>query len=163
MFKSINVLDFACERTKILKRELSTFYSLWFLLFIINFLNITTTFLTTRKKRICKTGCGQERTPGKCDTPGFPLTDTAEVKYDHRRSQKLYMPRNHPRISQTSRVLLQSWRGNCDVQLLVYNSDPKKPDIKEIAKVTDYVVSYSCKGNVTLKEEREQTKKLIMA
>ena len=99
---------------------------------------------------------------GKCDTPGFPLNKAPEVKVDHRRSQQLYMPRNHRRLNQTSTDLLQSWRGNCDVQILVYNCDPKKPDISEIAKVTDYVVAYSCKGNATLKEEREQTKKMTL-
>jgi len=118
---------------------------------------------TKDKRRVCKTGCGREHHMGKCDTPGFPLNESPEIKYDHRRSQKLYMPRNHPRINQTSSVLLQSWRGNCDVQILVYNSDPMDPDIAEIAKVTDYVVSYSCKGNTTLKEERQHTSKLIMA
>jgi len=49
------------------------------------------------------------------------------------------------------------------VQILVYNCDPKEPSISDIAKVTDYVVAYSCKGNQTLKEEREQTKQLILA
>lgn len=81
---------------------------------------------------------------------------------DHRRSQKLYMPRNDERINQTSTDLLQSWRGNCDVQILVYNCDPKKPDISEISKVTDYVVAYSCKGNCSLKEEREMTKAMAL-
>jgi hypothetical protein len=37
-----------------------------------------------------------------------------------------------------------------------------KPDISEIARVTDYIVAYSCKGNLTMKEEKEQTKKLVM-
>lgn len=59
--------------------------------------------------------------------------------------------------------MLQSWRGNCDVQLLIYNCDPKHPNMSEIARVTDYVVAYACKGNVTMKEEREQNKQLIMA
>lgn len=108
-------------------------------------------------------GCGTENTEGKCDTPGFSLHEQPQVKFDHRRSQKLYMPRNHPRINQTSRYMLQSWRANCDIQVLVYNGDPKNPDISEIAKITDYVVSYSCKGNVTLKEERQQTKQLVLA
>jgi len=116
-----------------------------------------------KKNRVCKAGCGQERNAGGADTPGFPLCEKAEIKFDHRRSQKLYMPRNHGRINQTSATLLQSWRGNCDIQLLVYNSDPRNPDIEEIAKVTDYIVSYSTKGNTTLKEEREQTSKIILA
>ena len=73
------------------------------------------------------------------------------------------MKRNHARINQTSDVLLQSWRGNCDVQILIYDSDPMNPDLAEIARVTDYVVAYSCKGNVTWREEIEQTRHMIMA
>ena len=73
------------------------------------------------------------------------------------------MPRNHKRLNQTSKYLIQSWRANCDVQILVYDCDPKNPDISEIARVTDYIVAYSCKGNSTLKEEREQNAKLFMA
>ena len=59
--------------------------------------------------------------------------------------------------------MLQSWRGNCDIQILVYNCDIKNPDIGEIAKVTDYVASYACKGNTTAKEERKQNTRIIMA
>jgi len=91
------------------------------------------------------------------------LIDHPEIKIDHRRTQRLYMPRNHNRINQTSRYLLQSWRANCDVQILVYNSSPSKPDLAEIAKITDYVVSYQCKGNHSWAEEREQMKKLVLA
>lgn len=72
------------------------------------------------------------------------------------------MPRNNTKITQSSMDLLQSWRGNCDVQLLIYNSNPKDPNISEIAKVTDYVVAYSCKGHSTHMEEVEQNKKLIL-
>lgn len=104
-----------------------------------------------------------EATVGKCDTPGFPLSDRPEIKFDHRRSQKLYMPRNHRRINQSSLDMLQSWRGNCDLQILVYTCDPMHPDIGEIAKVTDYVVSYACKGSTTVKEEKEQNKRIVMA
>ena len=64
-------------------------------------------------------------------------------------------------MNQTSVDLLRSWRGNCDVQIIVYNCDPKKPNVGEIARVTDYIVAYSCKGNSTISEEREQMKKLI--
>jgi hypothetical protein len=114
------------------------------------------------KKRICKVGCGQESEPGNCNTPGFELNDNPKIAIDHRKTRRLYMPRNHKRVNQTSTVLLQSWRANCDVQLLLYNCNPMKPDISEIARVTDYIVAYSCKGNLTMKEEKEQTKKLVM-
>ena len=120
-------------------------------------------FHYSSNKRTCKTGCGQEATAGECDTPGFPIHEKAHVKVDHRGSRKLYMPRNHNRVNQTSIDMLQSWRGNCDVQLMVYKGDPMKPDISEIARVTDYVVAYQCKGNATQKEEVEQNKKILLA
>ena len=58
--------------------------------------------------------------------------------------------------------LLQSWRGNCDIQILIYDSDPKNPNIAEIAAVTDYIVAYSCKGVTTFREETDQSAKLIL-
>jgi hypothetical protein len=115
-----------------------------------------------RTKRVCRCGAGTERTPNQCDTPGFPLQDGPAVKYDHKHSLKLYMPRNHPRLVQTSTDLLRSWRANCDVQLLIYSSDPRNPDPMDIARVTDYIVSYTCKGNVTMKEEKEQLKAMVL-
>jgi hypothetical protein len=73
------------------------------------------------------------------------------------------MPRNHNRINQSSTKLLQSWRGNCDVQILIYDSPPDQCDLREISKVTDYVVAYSCKGNSTLREEIQTNKRMILA
>ena len=73
------------------------------------------------------------------------------------------MPRNHRRITQTASDVLQSWRANCDVQILIYSSDPANPDADDIARVTDYVVGYACKGNKTLVEENEQTKQILLA
>lgn len=124
---------------------------------------LTCLFILTRSSRICRCGAGEEATENECDTPGFPLNADAEVKYDHRHSLKLYMPRNHPRLVQSSTDLLLGWRANCDIQILVYNSDPKNPDVADIARVTDYIVAYSCKGNVSMKEEREQNKHMTLA
>lgn len=107
-------------------------------------------------------GCGQEITIKLCDTPGFQPLQNPQIAIDHRKTRRLFMPRNHNRLNQTSTDLLRSWRANCDVQLLIYNCDPKKLDISEIARVTDYIVAYSCKGNLSMKEELEQNKKLIM-
>ena len=112
--------------------------------------------------RSCKVGAGQEQTVGTADTPGFPLHSEPQVITDHRRAKKLCMPRNHKRLNQTSLDLLRSWRGNCDVQVLIYDNDPRYPNLAEVAKVTDYVVSYACKGSASLKEEREQNKNLII-
>jgi hypothetical protein len=108
-------------------------------------------------------GAGQEKTAGQCDTPGFKVQDTPTVQVDHRHSLKLNMKRNHSRVHQTSMDVLQSWRANCDVQILVYSSDPEHPDADDIARVTDYVVGYACKGNNALKEEREQSKQIVLA
>ena len=52
--------------------------------------------------------------------------------------------------------MLLSWRANCDVQILVYESDPKKPKYEDIARVVDYVVGYACKGSERLKDEKRQ-------
>jgi hypothetical protein len=103
-----------------------------------------------------------EATPGKCDTPGFELAAEPKIGMDHKRTRRLYMPRNHARVNQTSMVALQSWRGNCDVQIIVYDCDPKAPSISEIAKITDYIVSYACKGNSTTEEEKRINKELIL-
>ena len=62
---------------------------------------------------------------------------------------------------QSSMDLVQSWRGNCDVQVLIYTSNPEDPDPVEIAKVTDYVVGYACKGNVRMSDEKKWMKEMI--
>ena len=117
---------------------------------------------TFSKKRFCKAGAGQEKDALKGNTPGFELTDVPIIKADHKKTTRLYMPRNHRRVNQSSMDLLQSWRGNCDIQLLVYNTNPKEPNIGEIARVTDYVVAYSCKGNATIQEEIETNKAIAL-
>ena len=112
-------------------------------------------------KRQCRCGAGEEKTPGKGDTPGFQKRQNAEVLRE-KKVLKLHMPRNHSRVNQTSLDLLQSWRGNCDIHILIYKGDPDQPDTKELSKVTDYVVAYSCKGNNTWLEERQTTKQMIL-
>lgn len=107
-------------------------------------------------------GAGTEQHAGKCDTRGFENITEATIKVDPRtKAKKLHMPRNHPRLHQTSLDLLRAWRGNCDIQILIYDSDPEHPDPNDIAKVTDYVVAYSTKGNKTLREEKQQMIHLI--
>jgi hypothetical protein len=60
-------------------------------------------------------------------------------------------------------LLAQGWRANCDVQMLIYESNPDCPDPGDITRVTDYIVAYACKGVESLAEEREQTKNLILS
>ena len=40
----------------------------------------------------------------------------------------------------------------------MYESDPKHPNAKEIAKVMEYVIGYACKGNATLNIEKKPVK-----
>ena len=108
-----------------------------------------------KSKRYCRAGCGQEMTQGSADTPCFPVSDKSVLRREMNGSVKLALRRNSSRMVQTSIKLLQMWRANCDVQLLIYDSDPRNPDLYEIGKVTDYVVSYACKGNATVESERE--------
>ena len=116
-----------------------------------------------RSKNICKSGAGEEANKGEFDTPGFELRDSAEVVRENGKHLKLQMPRNHGRVNQTSIDMLRSWRGNCDVQILIYESHPDNPNIKEISRVTDYVVAYNTKGNSTQLEEIQTMKNLILA
>ena len=112
-------------------------------------------------RRECRSGAGFEKTRGECDTPGFKECDSPYIAIE-RKSKKLRMQRNHTRINQSSVDMLRSWRGNCDIQILIYDSSPENNNIKEISQVTDYVVGYTCKGGTTLKEERETNKHMAM-
>src|SRR5687767_5829922 len=97
-----------------------------------------------------------------CDTPGFPLRIEPKLVRDLRGFDRFELPRNHRRIVASSRWLLQGWRGNTDLQPLLYQCDPLHPNPDEVARVTDYIVAYSCKGNETIVEERKQMKALIL-
>jgi GTPase SAR1 family protein len=58
--------------------------------------------------------------------------------------------------------LVQGWRANCDIQILLYDCDPCNPDPEEIARVTDYIVAYQCKGNDSFQKERDGVKEYIL-
>ena len=45
----------------------------------------------------------------------------------------------------------------------MYDLDPTNPDCEELAKVTDYVVAYACKGNDSLQGEKEKFKSYILS
>src|SRR5687768_16007625 len=98
-----------------------------------------------------------------CDTPGFPLRAEPKLVQDLRGFDRLELPRNHRSIVASSKWLLQGWRANCDIQILLYECDPLHPNPDEIARVTDYIVAYACKGNKNIGEEREQMKALILS
>src|SRR5687767_3359294 len=97
-----------------------------------------------------------------CDTPGFPLRTEPKMVCDLRGFDRLELPRDNDRVVASSRWLIQEWRANCDIQVLLYECDPLHPNPDEIARVTDYIVAYACKGNETIVEEKKQMKDLIM-
>ena len=98
------------------------------------------------KRCVCRSGAGVEQTAGKCDTPGFQLRKCPQITRDLRGYNRFELPRNCPRSVQTSLWLAQGRRANCDIQVILYDTDPNNPDPAEIAVVTDYMVSYSTKG-----------------
>jgi hypothetical protein len=51
--------------------------------------------------------------------------------------------------------------GNCDFTVLLYTSNPKNPDPEDISRVTDYVVSYNCKGMKTMEIEQQHVEDFI--
>lgn len=112
---------------------------------------------------MCRSGAGIEKIEGKGDTPGFILRDEPKIVKDVRGFDRLELPRNNRRTVQSSLYLLRGWRANCDVQLILYDSDPTNPDCEELAKVTDYVVAYACKGNDSLQGEKEKFKSYILS
>ena len=112
-------------------------------------------------QRFCRHGAGVEATLGRCDTPGYVIRNQAKIVIDDRDFLKLEMKRNNARIVQTPITALQGWRGNCDIKVLLYKSPNEAVDPVEIAKVTDYVVSYACKGNEKMKVEKEIMKDMI--
>ena len=115
-----------------------------------------------RDPRVCRAGAGVEKTPGKGDTPGFTPRDKPIIIDDPRGHKRIEMKRINRYINQSSLVQALSWRGNCDVQFLIYESDPDDPDINEISKCTDYVVGYISKALETLSIEKKKLKEMIL-
>ncbi len=62
----------------------------------------------------------------------------------------------------TAIFFLKGWRGNCDIKLLLYYSDPSCPDISEIKDVCRYVVSYTGKRHNTSQTEKDAIQNIIM-
>ena len=45
--------------------------------------------------------------------------------------------------------LVQGWRANVDIQLLLYNDDITKTTASDVAQISDYIISYICRGSET--------------
>lgn len=112
--------------------------------------------------RECRCGFGIETAFGEKDTEGKPLRNVPLVIQNKKGVSMLEMKRtNSRRVNQLSVPMLRAWRANCDIQLLLYNTNPLYPDITEIESVTRYVVAYTSKKSHTLKTEREHIQNLI--
>ena len=106
------------------------------------------------KLRTCRFGSGTEETPNQGDTPGWEFRDDAVIEKNKKGVEHLLMRRtNSRRINQHSRHVLQAWRANADVQLLIYRSNPDVPDISEIEAVCRYCTSYASKAHQTTRQE----------
>ena len=97
----------------------------------------------------------------KADTCGMELTDVPHIEISRSGFKKLRMPRNNSKLHKVSEDMLKSWRANCDVQILIYESDPEHPDLEELTEVTNYVAGHACKGGKTVQEEKDQIHNFI--
>ena len=75
------------------------------------------------KTKYCRCGCGSEKDKDSGITEGFPLMTTDKIVIDKNTQIKhLKLKRTtSQRMTQCSKYLLQSWRANCDIQLLLYD------------------------------------------
>lgn len=114
-------------------------------------------------KRTCRFGFGTEVTPNQRDTPGKDRIEAATIQKDSKGVEHFLLPRMHSRwIVQHSKTLLQTWRANADVQLLIYRSNPAIPDVGEIEAVSRYCVAYAGKRYKTTKQEVDAIQNLIL-
>jgi hypothetical protein len=113
---------------------------------------------------MCRFGFGVEKTAMKCDTPGMHPRQHAEIKRDLRGYDRVESPRKEGDrwVVQASMFLAQGWRANCDLQVLLHDSDPKNPLPEDAGRVTDYIVACQCKGNETYFQERKKMTVLIL-
>jgi len=114
-------------------------------------------------RRVCRCGAGVEQHFMKADTPGFPLREQPSVVEDPRGFDKVDLARNNKRITQSSKYLMRGWRANCDIQILIYRSAPNDINAADVSRVTNYIVSYACKGSESVVEEKKAMKSLINA
>ena len=106
------------------------------------------------KLRTCRLGYGSEVTSNKGDTPGKDRRTQATIEKNAKGIEHLLLPRLHSKkVVQHSRAILQAWRANADVQLLIYRSNPNIPDVGEIEAVTKYCTAYAGKTKHTTREE----------
>ncbi len=105
---------------------------------------------------------GRESKHRKKDTDGFSLRDHNVLFTDNRRIKHLQLKRTKLRhVVQHRRAFFEIWRANCDVKLLVYESDPNCPNINEIDNVIRYLVAYTSKKSKTNAQDHTIIEDLI--
>ena len=113
--------------------------------------------------RVCRFDYGKETKYGDEDTPGKVHRSVAAIVVDKRGIEHFQMKRTKSRkVVQHSRTMLQTWRANCDIQILIYRSDPYRPDTTEIENVCNYVVAYAGKKHHTSKQEKTAIQNIIL-
>lgn len=112
--------------------------------------------------RECRVLAGTESERGKKDTKGWENIQQHRIFTDRRNIKHLQMKRTKSRRAvQHSKLLLRTWRANCDIKLIVYETDPNCPDISEIDNVIRYLVAYAGKKNKTHVQEKNIIHDLI--
>ena len=82
---------------------------------------------------------------------------------DNKGIYQFCMKRIHSkRAVQHSRTILEGWRANCDIKLLLYFSNPNLPGIGENEDVCKYVVTYTGKYKETSHQEKDAVQDLII-
>ena len=117
---------------------------------------------TAKELRWCNKTCSHEKTSGQGDTSGYKIINKPVIIRDPRGYNKLELPRNHPRVIQTSMFLVQGWRANVDIQLLLYDDNITKTTASDVAQISDYIISYICKGTETSVQEKLRVKDIIL-
>ena len=97
--------------------------------------NFCLRYTKDKNMRFCRCGCGIETEKNSNITPGYPIQEQDEIVLDRNTKIKhLKLIRTTSRrMTQCSTYLLQSWRANCDVQILVYDSDPNRPNLEAVS------------------------------
>jgi hypothetical protein len=119
----------------------------------------------SKAKRFFRFGAGHEETVGKDDTPGFECNSKPTITLEGHvftKHKVFKSPRNTRQMVHTSMFLTQVWRGNVDVKLLLYQSDPSNPDPEYIITYSDYLVGYQIKGAQIKAIERKNMKDLVI-
>ena len=161
------VLHIVCEKENECKKSLKKISNSNFNFSHILVLSSSVETKIQAGRKYCRVGCGVENVAGSNQTPGFENRDEPTIKNDFLGYKKLFLKRKRPapgyNIIQTSLYQVESWRANCDVQMFIYEDHENGFSDVDIAKVTNYIVSYACKGVEGYLEEKEQMSSLILS